>query len=274
MSSTTRVGFVVPAVGDFADETIYFDDNITTYENELPVPMAISPPATGNYAGRCRAYDVAAVTSPPQPEYPFYSMLYNGSSWIPLGSAGTRRNCAKNTAGNGSSLPNTSSSEVFQPSPLPNFSGINVTAGQVIKFCCNYDIGWYSTTGQTMTITGAFNIFIDPNSATQPTPTTPGVIRLSDVVSFGDDYYAGNDLSGGIGHGSFEGFYSELFYLATTTRTIGVAAYLSATNVDASGGGYVGIYDPANTGLPLPPDVSLGIGATQFMIETCGTWSA
>jgi hypothetical protein len=62
-----------------------------------------------------------------------------------------------------------------------------------------------------------------------------------------------------------------MFYLATATGTIGVAAYLSATNVQVGGGDFVGIYDPAGTGLV---GVSLGIGATQFIIETCGTWSA
>jgi len=267
MSSTTRVGFTIPARTDFADETIYFDNNVTIYENELPIPMALTPPVSGNYAGRMRAYDVAAVTSPPQPEYPFYSMLYNGSGWVPSGSAGARRNCTRTVPGNGSSLSPTTSSEVFQSNPMPGFSSISVTAGQVLKFCCSYNVKWFSTTTQSLKLNGAFNIFINPNSSSQPIPTTPGAVRLSDPIVFSDDFFAGNN-SGGTANGYFETFYSEFFYLVTATGTIGVSAYLSATFDSMSGGDFIGIYDPAGLGLDI------GIGSNQFVIEACGTWSA
>jgi hypothetical protein len=79
---------------------------------------------------------------------------------------------------------------------MPGFSGIQVTAGQVIKFCCNYDVKWYSSTTQTQTIVGAFNVFINPNSSAQPNPSTPGVVRLSDPIVIGDDYYAGKTTDG------------------------------------------------------------------------------
>lgn len=273
MSSTTRAGFLIPAVSDFADETIYFNDNVTKYEAELPIVMAGSLPSSGNYAGRIRAIDTAAVTSPPQPEYPFDGYFHNGTSWVRLGSAGTRRNCTRKLPGNGSSLPATTGVEVFQPSPIPAFSVVTVAAGQVLKFCCSYNIKWYSPSGQSLRLVGALNLFIDPNSSTQPTPITPGAIHLSDPIVYSDDYYAGNNLVGQ-GDGRFESFYSEFFYLATTTRTVGVSAYLSATTVNNNGvNDFIGIYDPAGASLPQP-GVSIGIGANQFIIEACGTWSA
>jgi len=270
MSSTTRVGFVIPAVTDFADETIYFDNNVTKYEAELPIVVAGSLPSSGNYTGRIRALDTAAVTSPPQPEYPFDGYMHNGTSWIRCGSAGTRRNCTRKVPGNGSSLPSTTSSEVFQPSPMPGFSVVTVNAGQVLKFCCNYNVKWYSTNSQSLSLVGALNVFINPSSSSQPTPTTPGVVRLSDPIVYSDDYFAGNNFSG-TADGYFESFYSEFFYLTTSTGTLGVSAYLSATlDSISSGGDFIGYYDPVGLGLT---GVSLGVGASQFSIEACGTWS-
>lgn len=265
MSSTTRVGFAVPAVGDFADEIAYYDNNITTYETELPSQVVASLPISGNYGGRVRAINNPQVTSPPAPNMPYDEYIYTGSAWIPYSAAGLKKQITNNNMSDGSAVTPNGSTEVFG-SAMPNFSQISVVNGQIVKFMCNVTLIDNAPQGNDagFGFTGKFNIFVNSNSSSQPGPLTPGATRLSFPILESDNAYSNGKLDG-----AMDNFTGDLLYPATYTGTIGVGAYLSAT-LGESNYSYQ-LHDAStDTGIgPLP----ILFNTVQILTEIAGTWS-
>lgn len=253
MSSVTRVGFLIPAVNDQADEILYHDSNIPTYEAELPSLVVGSLPVVSNYAGRIRALNNPQTTNPPFPSLPYDEFVYTGSAWIPYSSAGLKRQLNTATFGNSGSV-NTSGPEVFS-SVMPGFSAMDAQAGSIIKFMVMVHL---AANGNDTTFNGKLNIFVNPTSSGQPGPLTPGAARLSFPMVESSDIYAYTGTTAPL-----DAFYGEMLYPSTYTGTIGVGAYLSATNT-YGGSGY--IHDPAL-------DSILPAYGCMVLTETSGTWS-
>lgn len=260
MSSTTRIGFTIPAVTDFADETLYFDNNVTIYENELPSVFTATLPSSGNYAGQIRVQNVAQNTGNPAPQKPYFTRLYNGTAWIPAGSAGVR------TINQTYSIPSVTGNyfsasgvEVFDSAPIPYYTALQTYLGGVLKFCCSLHLDLKFSSDSY--INGKFNIFINPASSAQPTPTTPGAVRLSFPLIEGKQ--------GQIAFGDQNGYamaqyYGEMLYASTANTTVGVAAYLSLTNTDGS----TAVIRPEVA--PYTP--SIGILSLQLNVESMGVF--
>lgn len=261
MSSTSRVGFAIPAVSDQADQILYHDNNVTVYEAELPSAIAPSLPASGNYSGRVRALNNAQTTNPPFPSMPYDEYVYNGSAWIPYSAAGLKRQISGSILGNSGSV-TASGPEVFS-SVVPGFTQITVQAGSIVKFMCMVHLaeGGSAGTGANYTFNGKFNIFVNPSAGTQPGPLTVGAARLSFPMVESSDIYANSGTTTPV-----DPFYGELLYPATFTGTIGVGAYLSATSDAAPD--Y--IHDPALSSYPG----AYPANGCKIVTEVSGTWSA
>lgn len=233
MSSTTRVGFLVPAIGDFADETIYYDNNVTVYETELPSKIVSSLPGSGNYAGRIQT--VNSPASGLNPALPMQNYVYTGSGWANLGAFGFKKRINSQqgvSVSANQTVPITSGTEVFVSAPMDGINAIQLSPSTAYRFHCQTNDTWFGgfTSGQpgpTMGFTGKMNIFINPNSSSQPTPTTPGVVRLSAPINISDKDVGNWQVTG-------EGRYCELLYSPNTSvaQTAGLAAYISATKTD------------------------------------------
>jgi hypothetical protein len=230
MSSTTRVGFVIPGINDFADEGVYYDNNVTTYEAELPSTLSVSLPGTGSYTGQIRTVALASPNSY-EPARPYQTYVWNGTAWIPVGAFGFKKDLnAYFDLGDGNPVAS-SGVETFQSAATPGFSAIQVGPNQTVRFNCNVSTrsAEVSGTGNNSAIfNGKFNIFVNPTSGAQPTPTTPGAIRLSFPLVCSDD----NDATqSSLGAQSTHYHYGELLYLPSVAglTTMGVAAYLSST---------------------------------------------
>ena len=247
MSSTTaRCGFLIPAVGDLADETLYYDNNITILEAELPSLIVGSLPGSGNYNGRVRSLSVAAVGNyaPPFPEQTY---CYNAGAWIPVGAFGTkvRLKEAYNPVSNGSSLATVNGpGEVFETNPMTGFSSVSVTPNTVLHFSCQFVMtsNFNNSGSGDQVFTGSFNIFLNPNSGTQPTPTTPGAIRLSfPVVVSSSNGSNGSTFSSS----DYNPFYGELLYVpgVSSAANWGASAYLSATYSQNANGNNASVQD-------------------------------
>lgn len=264
MSSTTRVGFNVPAVGDFADEIAYYDNNITTYENELPSIVVASLPTSSNYAGRIRALNNAQVANPPSPNMPYDEYVYTGSAWIPYSAAGLQKRFSNANLSDGSSV-TSSGAEVFG-SVLPGFNQIVVQSGSVVKFMCDVTLANDTPAGNGFGFNGKFNIFINPNSSSQPGPLTSGAVRLSFPIAESDNFYTNSKLDGGL-----DNFTGDLLYASTTSGTIGVGAYLSCTYAETTSYNFY-LHDASiDTGIAPSP---ISFSTIRILMEQAGTWSA
>lgn len=262
MSSTTRVGFVVPDVTDLADQITYYDNNVTVYETELPSQMVTTLPTT-NYNGQVRTQNVAQNTSNPSPQKPYFTRLYNGG-WVNIGGAGTRANSQLDTPNVTNNYVNASGTEVFDPSPLPGFTSVQSYAGGILKFCFTAHLDLHFS-GNAV-VNGKLNIFLNPNSSSQPNPSTPGVIRLSSpciLESQNSELVIGDSLNYCTDH-----FYGEMLYACTSTMVMGAAAYFSATATGNSSG--VAINRPEN--YTYAANV-INLDSLQIAVETLGTFS-
>lgn len=238
MSSSTRVGFLVPGVNDFADEGIYYDNNVTTYEAELPSVISPSLPGSGNYSGQIRTVALASPGSY-APAIPEQTYMWNGTAWLPVGAFGFKNDLNTYSYLSDGSPVAANGTEVFQSVATPGFSAISALPNQVLRFSCNISTrsAMSGTPGSTI-FNGKFNIFINPASGVQPNPTTPGAIRLSFPLVNSDDgdavFSAGTDAS-------THYHYGELLYLTTVAAqaTLGISAYLSATLTDDGAGTHI-----------------------------------
>lgn len=265
MSSTSRVGFAIPAVSDQADQILYHDNNVTVYEAELPSAIAPSLPASGNYSGRVRALNNAQTTNPPFPSMPYDEYVYNGSAWIPYSAAGLKRQITKsNPTDSGTVI--YSGSEVFSAA-MPGFNQITVQNGSIVKFMCQVHLGNDTRAGSNpgFGFNGKFNIFVNSSTSTQPGPLTVGAARLSFPIAQSDNIY-----TNGVEDGGLDYVYGELFYPATFTGTIGVGSYISTTYTENSSPFY--IHDPSIDGGISPAPISFS--GTQILNEMAGIWSA
>lgn len=239
MSSSTRAGFLIPAVTDFADEGLYYNNNITTYEAELPSVLSSSLPGSGNYTGQIRTVNLASPGSfaAANPEQTY---AWNGTAWVSMGAFGFKKNLNSNVSLHDGGGVASSGTETFQASAIPGFTSIQVGPNNLLRFSCNIQTRSAEVGGGNQSsniFNGKFNIFINPASGVQPTPTTPGAIRLSFNIVCRDDWdattfptFAGDSV---IYH------YGELIYLPSVSSqtTMGVSAYLSSTLTGNDGAG-------------------------------------
>lgn len=261
MSSSTRVGFLIPASTDFADEGLYYDNNVTTYEAELPSNLSLTLPGSGGYTGQIRTVALASPNSY-APANRFENYVWNGTAWIPMGAFGFKKNLNANASLQPGAYVASSGTETFESTPVPGFSAIQVGPNQAVRFSCNVSTNSAQSgggTGSNSTIfNGKFNVFINPNSGSQPTPTTSGAIRLSFPLLLSDD----TDAAFSGPPSSLQYNYGELIWLPNVgaRTTLGVAAYLSSTlTQDGSGTRvYGGAFTAAN------------ISSSSILVETMG----
>lgn len=258
MSSTTRVGFVIPGVNDFADEGTHYDNNVTTYEAELPSNLSASLPGSGSYTGQIRTVALSAPNFYSAPR-PYQTYMWNGSFWQQIGAFGFKDDLnAYDPLQPGDYVASTGT-ETFQANPIPGFSTIQVGANQAVRFSCNITTNSIQSNSGSSIFTGKFNIFVNPSSATQPTPTTPGATRLSFNLVHSDD---GDSVFMSPAPDSVQYHYGELLWAPnlSSPTTIGVAAYLSATFTDDGIGTreYGGSFTAA------------GISTSNIMVEVMG----
>ena len=235
MSSTTRVGFLIPAVGDMADETLYYDNNITgVYEKELPSQRYNALPTTGNYNGRIQTIN-NGTPSGLNPGLSRQNFVMTASGWANLGTFAYKKQLYSQTGVSVSSqqsIPVTSSTEQFASVPMDGIAALSLVPGTAYRFQCEVNQYWgggFSSgqPGPSLGFKGKMNLFIDPNSSTQPTPTTPGVVRLSAPIVTSDKNVGNYQVTG-------QSHYCELFYNPDvgSNTTVGFAAYMSATKTD------------------------------------------
>lgn len=235
MSSTTRAGFLIPAVGDMADETLYYDNNITgVLENELPSQRYNVLPVTGNYNGRIQTINNSGASGI-NPGLSRQNYVYTASGWANFGAFAFKKQLYSQTGVSVSSqqaIPVTSGPEVFASVPMDGIASISLVPGTAYRFQCEVNQYWsggFSSgqPGPTLGFTGKMNLFIDPTSGTQPTPTTPTANRLSAPIVTSDKN-VGNYQVTGVSH------YCEMFYAPDVGSpiTAGLAAYMSATQTD------------------------------------------
>lgn len=230
MSSTTRVGFVVPAPTDFADEIIYFDNNITLLEAELPSQVVASLPVSGNYTGRVCTIALAD-SGPDQAAMPFATYVWSGTAWVFIGGFGYKDAFKQSfTSTSVSKVPQTAGPEVFSGSVLLSSNTIQVNPNQILRFTFQETLLTLSEgTGQFI---GYANIFINPSSATPPTPTTPGAVRIKIPINLEDcDANA-------ISHVRQTYVFGEALYdpNVSASATYGISMYFSATtNINTNG---------------------------------------
>ena len=233
MSSSTRVGFLIPAATDQADEGLYYNNNITTYEAELPSNLSSSLPSSGSYTGQIRTIALASPGSW-APKNRFETYVWNGTAWVNLGAFGFKNDMNTRTPLGDGGYISSSGSEVFQPAPCDDLTAFQVGPNQLVRFSCNVttdaQMPGAPTFGSNFFV-GKFNIFINPNSGTQPNPGTAGAVRLSFPIVCTDD---GDTAFGSLPSNdtSQNYHYGELFYLpnVSSVTTMGAAAYLSTTN--------------------------------------------
>lgn len=233
MSSTTRVGFLIPAVTDMADETLYYNNNVTVLENELPSQIASSLPVTGNYPGRIQTVMNNPVGMNPSIRRQNY--VYTASGWANFGAFGYKKQVLSQSGVSVSTQqnpPTTSSTEVFASVAMDGISAITLQPYTAYRFHCQLNQPWFGgfssgNPGPSLGFTGKMNIFIDPTSGTQPTPTTPTAVRLSSPIVESDKNVGNYQVTG-------EGHYCEFLYAPNVSATVtaGFAAYISATKTD------------------------------------------
>lgn len=234
MSSTTRAGFLIPAFGDKADEILYYDNNITVLEQELPSQVVNALPGSGNYNGRIQTVNNNA-TAGLNPILPRQNYVYTASGWANLGAFGYKKQLYSQTGvcvTTVQNVPITSSSEVFASAPMDGITSITLNPGMVYRFHCEINQYWGGgfTSGQpgpSLGFTGKMNLFIDPTTGVQPNPLTGTAVRLSAPIVTSDKN-VGNYQVTGVTH------YCELFYNPNVANTVtaGLAAYMSATKTD------------------------------------------
>lgn len=187
--TTTRVGFLIPAVTDNADETLYYANNITILENELPSIISTLP-GSGSYTGQVKTSSVTTSDTYSM-NYPEANNLWNGTAWQRIGAFGFKEDfIGQSNPGSGNRI-SSSGIEVFDTAPLPGFNTVTLNPNSLTRFSCGVQITTSNSGGGNSGIfTGKFNIFINPGSQVQPTPTTPGAIRLSFPILASDDRLA------------------------------------------------------------------------------------
>jgi hypothetical protein len=235
MSSLSRAGFLIPASTDFADETLYFDNNITLLEAELPSIISASLPGSGSYVGQVRTIALPD-NGPIQPAYPFATYVWSGSAWVYIGSFGNKQSQLQQlgTSGVFPNAPQASGTELF--SPVAITGTIQVSPNQIIKFDIESIITSTSNSpGGSGNLTGNINIFIDPNSATPPSTTTPGAVRLKVPVNLSDSDFTAQTYT------RFVPISGETFYdpNASTSATLGYSIYFSAIQNANSNGAFL-----------------------------------
>lgn len=233
MSSTTRVGFLIPVVSDLADEIPYYDNNVTVYEAELPSIINPSLPVSGNYVGRVQTINNPA--SGVNPALPQQNYVNTASGWTNFGAFGYKKQVASQPGVSVSSqqtLPITNGPEVFAPIPMDGISSVQLTPNTSYRFHCELNQNWgggFSSgqPGPSLGFTGKMNLFINPTNPAQPTPTTPGAVRLSTPIVTSDKNVGNYQVLG-------DSHYCELLYSPNVSSavTAGLAAYISATKTD------------------------------------------
>jgi hypothetical protein len=267
VSTTTRAGFVVPVYGsgDTADNITYYDNNITQFEAETATPVIGALPGSGNFEGRVKSISYSGPANYSAPgtlvdTYVRATVTPNAQNWIRLGTETQLKSTGANTwngSGPGPAGISASGPEVFQTLPCDGaFTELFTRAGtaSLYRFTCQVALDFSAVAANVVAkFTGAFNIFINPNPQdvsinppVQPTPTTPGVTRLSFPIWFGGDSVITNKANGQ--HVvSGELFWTSLVPQPTwpTTYAFGISAYLSATQTN----GIVGVkYDNTTVG--------------------------
>lgn len=258
-TTTTRAGFVVATDNtDATDHNIVcYDNNITQLEAEVGTPIQGSLPSSGNFEGRVKAinYTAPANFGPPgtlEDNYVRATVSPNAQNWIRIGGSSQFRFPNGTTWGLNAANTATvtaSGSEVFQSVPCDasfiQLFNQNFNSQVTFKFVCEVAIDFSQQTAGTLgKIIGAFNIFINPvaqdtsvNAPTPPTPTTPGVVRISFPIIFGSDSVMTHNANGQhVVNG-------ELFWTMPApqpswpaTYGFGVSAYLSATQTNGAVG--------------------------------------
>lgn len=252
-TTTTRAGFVVATDNtDGTDHNITcYDNNITQFENELGTTTIGALPSSGNYEGRVAANGYSTLTGFAAPgtlveNFVRATSSPNAQNWISLGTSVQLKTTFGNTwneSGPSTATVNTTSTEVFQSVPADGaFSELsNMQVQSCFKFSCQVALDFSQMTAATLgKFVGKFNIFVDPtprdvsvNPPAQPTPTTPGAIRLSFPIQFGADSVMTHATNGQ------HVVYGELFWTMPVPQPswpaqvgFGVSAYLSATSTN------------------------------------------
>jgi hypothetical protein len=234
VSSTTRAGFLIPAVTDLTDETLYYDNNVTVLERELPSQRYNALPTTGNYNGRIQTINNSTPVGI-NPALTRQNYVYTASGWANLGAFAYKKQLYSQPGVSTSTqqaIPVTSGAETFAPVPMDGIASVSLVPNMAYRFHCEINQYWgggFSSgqPGPSLGFKGKMNLFIDPTSGTQPTPTTGTAVRLSAPIVTSDKD-VGNYQVNGVTH------YCELFYSPNVANpiTAGLAAYISATKTD------------------------------------------
>lgn len=224
-SSTSRLGFNVPAATDLADPSVYYNPNITILENELPSKL-LSVLGTASYDGKIQTVDESngGATAGNYAGRMTYGSI--GGIWTPIGNFNQQAVAVDifgwlNPTWN-ETTPNASGSELYEANPLDLLFGASHVTSLALPNDSIYKIELQTVIQPSgATFQGNLNVFMDTTTSVQPTPATGTATKRSFPIT----------TANGTTNQSKRSFYHSFWYTPTsanTVSTVGFSIYLSA----------------------------------------------